>query len=97
MTILDNDGNFLSKQEILELAKTKAGQKRLFVYIARARAAFAAQRILERLDCIPDEQSQMDVCSIIFETCFNVPIDVVMEYVESMRESAQESEPVYNC
>lgn len=95
MTIIDNDGKFLSRQEILELAKTKKGQKQLFVYFARARAAFASQRIMERMDVIPEEQIQMDICSIIYETCFNVPLETVMEYVASMQEHVEE--PVYNC
>lgn len=95
MTIIDNDGKFLSKQEILELAKTKKGQKQLFVYFARARSAFATQRVLERLDSIPDEQAQIDVCSIIYETCFNVPLETVMEYISSMQEHLEE--PVYHC
>ena len=97
MTIIDNDGNFLSRQEILELAKTKKGRQRLFVYISRARSAFATQRVLERLDLIPDDQAQIDVCSIIYETCFNVPIETVMEYISSMQEHMKDTEPVYNC
>lgn len=84
--IIDNDGNFLSKQDILELAQTEDGKKVIFTYITRARAAYASQRVMERLGIVPDESTQMDICLIIFETCFRVPIDHVMDYIDSMRE-----------
>lgn len=97
--IIDNDGKFLSKKEILELAKTEDGKKQIFTYITRARSAYAAQRVMERLQVIPDESTQMDVCLIIFQTCFRVPIEDVMEYIESMKEhmESQNDETIHYC
>ena len=63
--------------------------------IVRARAAMSAQRVMERLDIVPDEQTQQDICLIIYHTCFSVPIEQVMEYVDSIYE--HQDEVVYEC
>lgn len=93
--LINSDGKFLTRDEILELSKTEKGRKVIFDYIVRARSAMAAQRVMERLDVVPDEQTQQDICLIIFHTCFSVPIESVMEYVQSIAE--HQPEKIYEC
>lgn len=95
MSFIDRKGNLLTKAQILQLAETDEGKKQIFEMIIRARTAMATQRVLERLDLVPDEQTQQDVCLIIFHTCFSIPIEQVMEYVDSIYEYQEDA--IHEC
>lgn len=96
--LFDSDGKFLTRENILRLSETPKGRKQLFEWLTRARSAFAAQRVMERLGVTPDEQTQQDVCLAIHETCFHVPVDLVLEYIQSMREFFENHEDgIHEC
>ncbi len=95
MSLLDNTGRFLTKEEIIKLSQTEQGKKEIFQYISRARSASAAQQVMERLGVVPTEDVQMDICLIIYETCYRIPVEHIMEYVDSMKEHI--AEEIHYC
>jgi hypothetical protein len=94
--IIDSDGTFLTREQILELAQTKEGKRRIFNYLARARSAMTAQKIMERLGITPDEATQQDICLIVFDTNYRLPVTQVMDYIDSMVEHVAR-EVVHEC
>lgn len=88
----DDDGRFLSKEELLELTKTREGKKLVQKYLLRARIAFTAQSLFEAMNIIPDEEMQTLVCEVIERCMISTPTSYILDYVDSIKTHYEETE-----
>ena len=72
---------------MIGLAETKEGRRELARYIWKARAAYAAQYVMEALEIIPEPKLQQLVCDIIWNKCFACDIFEVLDHARSMCEA----------
>lgn len=87
----DDNGKFLSKEEVLELAKTDAGKKLVKTYLLRARLVFTAQSLFEALDIVPDNKMQILVCEVLERCIVSTPTTVILDYVDSIKQYYDEN------
>lgn len=95
--LIDSDGQFLTKKQILELSKTPEGRKKIFQYVAQARSAYCAQRIMEHLGVVPDEATQQAICLMIFDINYRLPVNEIFNYVDSMQAVVEDNKPIHEC
>ena len=97
MSLINDFGGFLSKEDMLRLAETEEGKKELFNYIMRARTAFMCQSIMMRLGVVPDPQTQADICAMAFDILFRIDLAAIFKYIDEMKEFRDSSEIIGNC
>lgn len=90
--MIDDTGHLMTKAEMLEKAKTETGRREIAEYIFRARTAYATQAVLERLNTIPDAETQQACCQIIYDTLFRVSVFDIMDYCKSVAEGIETSD-----
>jgi hypothetical protein len=90
--MFDNTGRLLTPAEIMRLARTESGRRKVADYIWQARTAAAAQGVMEALGVIPTPEIQQKVCDIIWGTLFRVSIFDIMDYAKSVAEAAETSD-----
>lgn len=88
----DNEGRLLSDDDIRELMKTPEGQEEFKAYMLRLKVAFGIYRILEHLYVVPSAKQQQEICSIMYDTLFVVPIDTAMEWARQVGMEIEKSE-----
>ena len=91
--MIDWKGQLLSPAQIWEMSRTEEGRKAIGEYILRARTAYAAQCVMERLGVTPDAETQRGVCEDIYNSISpkRVPIDYIMEYCRQCAEHLEMS------
>jgi len=93
--MIDNRGNLLTPQEMLELGKTEKGRRELAQYIWRARTAYAAQHVMESLGVVPSPDKQQEVCEIIWDRIFRCDIFQVMDYAKQAADGLEQTD--FDC
>jgi hypothetical protein len=97
--ILDWRGHLITPEEMLEMAKTEEGKKKLFDYILKGRIAMGMMNVFRNLEIVPEMEKQFAACEIIYECLTRVPIGEVMEFAKDAATFLEkdENEIVGNC
>lgn len=90
--LIDWRACLLTPEQILEKCKTEEGAREVKEYILRARIAFAAQSMMERMGVCPPAEVQQEVCMLLWDTLFRVPIDNVMAYARQVADGLEKED-----
>jgi len=93
--LMDDNGRFLSPEEILAMSKTEDGKELLKKYILRARTALAVHEMLTYFDELGvlsralTAEEQQNMCSLYWNVFFNYDQAIVHQFVNDIYEWAK--------
>jgi hypothetical protein len=97
--IMDEEGNYLSPDQILVLSETVEGRAKVKRYILMARTAYSVQEMLNYLQnelnifsraLSPTEQQNL--CNVLFYCFFQLEQEAVCQYVEEVHKHFQDED-----
>jgi hypothetical protein len=95
----DENGNYLSPEQILVLSETVEGRRKVKRYILMARTAYSVQEILSYLQNevkiftrVLSPTEQQTLCNVLFCCLFEVDQSVICDYVEQIHEHFKDTD-----
>ena len=109
--LMDDQGHFLSPEEILFMSKTEQGRRDLKRYILAARTAMSIHEIFHYLEKELQvfrrplsEEEQQNCCNIMWNVFFNTNQEIVFQFVDEMYQYCKQNgliedfdEPIASC